>query len=86
MALADIRGSEGRTNDFDDQFYPLTSQGRQRWQRVAQALIEGMALPPAELIQVGGEFYVRDGHHRLSVTRALGQEVIEANVTVWDQG
>jgi hypothetical protein len=36
-----------------------------------------------QLIQVGGAYYVRDGHHRVSVTRALGQDSIEAEVSVW---
>ena len=55
----------------------------QRWQSVANALDEGVPLPPVQLIQVGAAYYVRDGHHRVSVNRALGQEVIEADVTVW---
>ena len=84
VRLDDIRGSEGRTQGFDDAFYPLSDQTRQRWQSVAGALQDGIALPPVQLIQVGSAYYVRDGHHRISVTRALGQEVIEAEVTVWD--
>ena len=84
VAIADIRGSEGRTNDFDDEFNPLNGQTRQRWQSVAQALDEGLRLPPVELIQVGQAYYVRDGHHRISVLRALGQDVIEAEVTQWN--
>jgi hypothetical protein len=41
-------------------------------------------LPPVSLIQVGDRFYVRDGHHRVSVARALGQQYIEADITVWE--
>jgi len=51
---------------------------------VADALDEGLVLPPVQLIQVGADYYVRDGHHRVSVTRALGLDVIEAEVTVWN--
>jgi hypothetical protein len=83
VEIARIRGSEGRTADFDDQFYPLADALRQRWQRVASALEDDLRLPPVVLIQVGDEYFVRDGHHRISVTRALGQDVIEADVTVW---
>jgi hypothetical protein len=36
------------------------------------------------LIRVGDEYYVRDGHHRISVSRALGLATIVAEVTVWD--
>ena len=84
VRLNDIRGSEGRAKDFDDQFYPLSDRTRQRWQSVASALDEGVALPPVQLIQVGEAYYVRDGHHRVSVNRVLGQEEIEAEVTVWE--
>ena len=85
MRLDDIRGTEGRAQGFDDQFNPLSDQTRQRWQRVAIALDEGVPLPPVQLIQVGGTYYVRDGHHRISVNRAMGLEVIEAEVTVWQR-
>jgi hypothetical protein len=40
-------------------------------------------LPPVVLVQVGDVYFVRDGHHRISVARALGQLDIEAEVTVW---
>jgi hypothetical protein len=83
VKLADIRGTEGRAGDFDDQFYPLSDETRRRWQSVASALEAGAALPPVQLIQVGADYYVRDGHHRVSVARALGQDAIEAEVTLW---
>jgi hypothetical protein len=37
-----------------------------------------------ELIQVGECYFVRDGHHRISVARALGQHAIDVEVTVWE--
>ena len=40
-------------------------------------------LPPVSLIQVGDRYFVRDGHHRISVALALGRETIEAYVQVW---
>ena len=81
VAITDIRGSEGRTGDFDNRFNPLSSQTRQRWQSVANAIEDGVHLPPVDLIQVGAEYYVRDGHHRISVAAAMGLEMIEATVT-----
>lgn len=83
VELDRIRGSEGRTTEFDNHFYPVTTAVRQRWQRVASALIEDLPLPPVELIRVGADYYVRDGHHRISVHRALGLATIVAEVTVW---
>ncbi len=81
-----IRGSEGRTGDFDDQLHPLSDQTRVRWQSVARAIAAGTSLPPVELIRVGQSYYVRDGHHRVSVARAMGAPDIEAQVTVWTTG
>jgi hypothetical protein len=50
---------------------------------VAAARRRGKSLPPVDLIQVGDAYFVRDGHHRISVARALGQQDIEAKVIVW---
>jgi ParB-like chromosome segregation protein Spo0J len=36
-------------------------------------------LPPVELIQVDG-FFVQDGHHRISVAKALGEDYVDAEV------
>jgi hypothetical protein len=79
-----IRGSEGRCNDFDTHFRPLTGLSRDRWTSIYCARQEGVALSLVELVQVGDTYYVRDGHHRISVARALGQETIDARVTVWE--
>jgi hypothetical protein len=83
VPISQIRGSEGRSRDFDCDFNPLRDHGRDRWMRVALARLEGKSLPPVELIQVGDVYFVRDGHHRISVARALGQPDIEAEVVTW---
>lgn len=83
VALDDIRGTEGRQNDFDDRFHPLTERSRLRWQSIAKAYDAGMSLPPVELIRVGEVYFVRDGHHRISVARSLGQTTITATVIDW---
>jgi hypothetical protein len=84
VSIDQIRGSEGRTRDFDCDFNPLQNHNQARWVRVASARQEGKSLPPVELIQVGDVYFVRDGHHRISVARALGQPDIEAEVMVWE--
>jgi hypothetical protein len=78
-----IRGSEGRLTDFDADFHPLHLHNRERWLNLAAAWLQGIVLPPVDLVRVGDVFYVRDGHHRVSVARALGQDYIDALVTVW---
>ena len=83
VPLGQIRGSEGRCADFDAAFHPRQQHTRQRWEGIAQAIQRDVPLPPVELIQVGDIYFVRDGHHRISVNRALGQVDIDAVVTVW---
>jgi ParB-like nuclease domain len=38
-------------------------------------------LPPISVYRLCGAHYVRDGHHRVSVARALGATEIDAEVT-----
>jgi hypothetical protein len=79
-----IRGSEARCNDFDRDFHPLQDHTRERWLGIAAACEMGTSMPPVELVQVRDTYFVRDGHHRISVAKALGRKDIEAEVTVWD--
>jgi hypothetical protein len=83
IPLQRIMGSEGRCIGFDDAFNPYGLDVPLRWQRIAQAWLDGKNLPPVELIQLGDRYFVRDGHHRVSVARAFGQLEIDAFVTVW---
>ena len=78
-----IQGSEARSEDFDRSFNPLKEYNMHRWMGVATIRLKGRALPVVDLIQIGELFIVIDGHHRVSVARALGEEFIEANVTRW---
>jgi hypothetical protein len=84
VPIRQIQGSQGRCHDFDRNFYPLQDHLKSRWLRVAMGRHLGVALPPVELIQVGDIYFVRDGHHRISVARASGQLEINAEVRVWD--
>ena len=40
----------------------------------------GTPLPPISVYRAGREHFVRDGHHRVSVARALGADSIDAEV------
>jgi len=83
VPLSQIGGSEGR-DDFDARFHPLREDMSKRWLGVARAALRGEHLPPVELIRVGDVYYVRDGHHRISVVRAFGLHEIDAIVTAWE--
>jgi uncharacterized ParB-like nuclease family protein len=84
VPIAEIRGSEGRAGEFDDHFRPLSERSSERWTSIAIARADGVPLPPVDLVQVGRYYFVRDGHHRISVGAKAGQECIEAEVTVMD--
>lgn len=75
-----IRGTVGRVGDFDASFLPVKSHLRQRWARLDAAMRRGEAVPPIEVYQLGNAYFVKDGHHRVSVARHLGWEVIRAYV------
>jgi len=79
-----IRGSQGRAPDFDVDFAPLKAHNRDRWVGVAVQRLRGEQLPAVELVWAGSAYYVRDGHHRISVARALGQRSIDARVIIWE--
>ena len=83
VPISQIRGSGGRSDDFDCDFNPLQDHNKRRWLSIAAARRRGKALPPVGLVQVGDVYFVCDGHHRISVARAMGQRDIEAKVMVW---
>jgi hypothetical protein len=81
ISLDEIKGSEGRSSSFDREFNPIRTDTRQRWLSIMAARRRGTELPPIELIKVGNDYFVRDGHHRVSVARALNAASIDAHVT-----
>lgn len=80
VPIAKIVGSVNRYQDFDRQFLPTQTHTKDRWMRIDAAHIREEDLPPVELYQVNGAYFVRDGNHRVSVARERGQEFIEAEV------
>ena len=52
-----------------------------RWQRIKRASRELAVLPPAELVQVGDDYFVADGHNRVAAALDAGAVAIDADVT-----
>ena len=75
-----IVGSEGRTKDFDSSFRPRREFLRHRWIRVATAYYQRVELPPVQLLEIGGVYFVRDGNHRVSVAKSRKLGYIDAEV------
>ena len=81
IPLNAIRGTTepNRAAQFDHEFRPAALT-RCRWQSVWLAFHHGATLPPISVIQVGDDYAIRDGHHRVSVAKALGAPTIRAVV------
>jgi hypothetical protein len=69
-----------RPAEFDRSFRPSPST-RSRWERIAVARKRGDTMPPVDVFRIGDLHFVRDGHHRVSVARALKEGDINAHVT-----
>jgi hypothetical protein len=83
VALDQIVGSVGKNGHFTRSFRPRIREMRARWKRVF-AMAHGLrGYPPIELYQVDDEYYVVDGHYRVSVAVALGYSSIQAYVRRW---
>ncbi len=81
IRLATIVGTLDPRQDFDDRFRPTTNRVRPRWERLALAQRRGEPIPPIRVYRAGGLHFVEDGHHRVSIAAAMGQETIDAYVT-----
>jgi hypothetical protein len=80
VPLDAIVGSVDRTVDFDRGLRPTSARLRSRWERINAAQRRGEALPPVSLYKIGDLYFVRDGHHRVSVAKSLGRDDIDAYV------
>lgn len=80
VPIRQIKGSLGRSTDFDANFNPLQERSRTRWISILTAVKMNIPLPAVELVMVDNAYYVRDGHHRISVAKSMDQEMIEARI------
>jgi hypothetical protein len=81
VPICRIVASERRSREFDGAFQPLRDGKSAGWTKIAALRLLGADLPPVDLIQIGKVYMVRDGHKRISVACALGEESIEARIT-----
>jgi len=80
IPLKKIVGSEGRYEDFDKDFLPLRDTTRSRWEGIEVASLRDVHIPPILVYKIGDFYFVRDGNHRVSVAKELGQEFIDAEI------
>src|SRR3990172_4167878 len=75
-----IVGSVGRERAFNRTFLPREESLRKRWEEVKDLAEGPVGFPPVELYLIRDVYFVVDGHHRVSVARAVGATTIEAHV------
>lgn len=75
-----IIGSLDRTADFDRSFRPRRGFSRGRLAGLRGAFPDGR-MPPIEVQELGGAYFVADGHHRVALAREREADFIDAEVT-----
>jgi len=86
IPVAAVRGTavEGAAQRGAD-FLPLPSlrgpNWQSRWQRLRAAHERLEMLPPIDVFQTDDGYWVVDGHNRIALARAVGQDDIDASVT-----
>jgi hypothetical protein len=85
VALDRIVGTMRHPSQNTADFLPLPrlrgENWRARWQRITKAMDKLATLPPVDLVQVGDEYFVADGHNRVAAARDAGGIEIDADVT-----
>jgi hypothetical protein len=82
IPLNAIIGSVERGREFSRHFWPRSGNrnSKERWRELYTLAVTGVGAPPVELYKVGQVYFVRDGHHRVSVAKHLGWATIQAHV------
>lgn len=81
IEIDSIVGTVDRSREFDRRFRPTSGRVRTRWERIAEAQRRGKPMPPIHVYRTGDLYFVKDGHHRVSVARTMGHPKIDAYVT-----
>jgi uncharacterized protein (TIGR00730 family) len=81
IPMEKIAGTVGRYHEFNRAFLPTQDYIRERWKKVYAAAHSLAGFPPIDVYKIGEVYFVRDGHHRVSVLKELGATTVEATVT-----
>ena len=80
IPLDALVGTDGRASSFTRDFRPLHAFSRDRMRSLQSAFADG-AFPPIVTVKLGETYFVIDGHHRATLARRAGAEMIDADVT-----
>ena len=80
-----IVGTARSPSQNTDDFLPLPqlrgTNWESRWQRIQEATSNLAILPPVELLKLGDEYWVVDGHNRIAAALRAGAVAVDADVT-----
>lgn len=80
--VAKIVGTVDRCDALTPEFLPKKERERSaRFRSIMRAMESDVPLPPIEVYQLGREYYVIDGHHRVASAISRGLAYIDAIVT-----
>lgn len=79
IRIDQIIGTLNKCDDFDHKFRPLKKRLLHRWVNTFISLKHD-EWSPIVVHKIGEQYYVEDGHHRVSVARAVGMDYIEAKI------
>ena len=79
IRIDQIIGTLNRSNDFDHEFRPLKKHLLNRWVTAFMSL-DHDEWSPILVHKLGEQYYIEDGHHRVSVARSVGMVFIEAKI------
>jgi hypothetical protein len=79
ISLDKIIGSVDRASEFHRDFHPQRRDSEARMRKLEVAFPNG-DYPAISVFEVGGAYFVSDGHHRVALAHQRGQEFIEAEV------
>ncbi len=80
IPLDRIIGTVDRSIDFDRHFRTRRPKLLERPSNLAAAF-SSRDFPPISVYELGGAYFVADGHHRIALSRTQGREEIDAEVT-----
>jgi hypothetical protein len=83
IQLDQIIGSVGKHELFTQSLLPLANSLEDRWKNIYVLMLGPCGCPPIKVYKVRDGYFILDGHHRASVARYLGNQMIEAYVTEW---
>lgn len=84
IPISRIVGSVDKPCSFTKSFLPRSDAQRGRWKRAYAVAHSLTGYEPIHVYQLAEDFFVLDGHFRVSVAKILGGDTIDAFVEVWD--